>query len=349
MDDSTTQTSPEDLQFALDDPDHRLAAVRLWQEVRLPSDRLDFRFAAGAWRLTIPRQPVDRMEYLFELTHGDGGRETICDPTNPLRVGGAFGDHSVLEFGSYVHPAWLAATTGPGVIEPIKVDAPELGQSVGGLLWSPARLAPHDRAALLVVHDGPEYDQLARFTQYLAAMIELGRVAPMRAALLAPGPRDEWYSASGRYGRALTGSVLAALRARVDVTAVIGVGASLGALEMLMAHRAAPDAFDGLFLQSGSYFQRGLDASESTFSEFERIARNVSGVVASAGGRRPVPVVLTCGGLEENLGNNRAMARALAAQGYPVALHEVRDVHNYTAWRDALDPYLTNLMIEVVA
>jgi enterochelin esterase family protein len=40
------------------------------------------------------------------------------------------------------------------------------------------------------------------------------------------------------------------------------------------------------------------------------------------------------------------MARALAAQGYDVALHEVRDVHNYVAWRDAFDPHLTQLLRE---
>jgi enterochelin esterase family protein len=54
--------------------------------------------------------------------------------------------------------------------------------------------------------------------------------------------------------------------------------------------------------------------------------------------------VLTCGGIEENVANNRLMASALETQGYDVALHEVRDVHNYTAWRDAFDPHLTGLL-----
>jgi enterochelin esterase family protein len=59
--------------------------------------------------------------------------------------------------------------------------------------------------------------------------------------------------------------------------------------------------------------------------------------------------VLTCGRIEENLENNRVMARALAAQRYDVALHEVPDVHNYTAWRDAFHPYLTRLLRMVAA
>jgi enterochelin esterase-like enzyme len=42
--------------------------------------------------------------------------------------------------------------------------------------------------------------------------------------------------------------------------------------------------------------------------------------------------------------NNRLMAQGLRAGGYPVAWHEVPDMHNYTAWRDAFDPYLTRLL-----
>ena len=34
-----------------------------------------------------------------------------------------------------------------------------------------------------------------------------------------------------------------------------------------------------------------------------------------------------------------------AALGDP--LHELPDMHNYTAWRDALDPHLTGLLQEL--
>ena len=58
----------------------------------------------------------------------------------------------------------------------------------------------------------------------------------------------------------------------------------------------------------------------------------------------PVPVAVTCGSAEENVHNNRLMARALTAQGYSASLHEGPDLHNYTAWRDAFDPHLTRLL-----
>ncbi len=342
------ESPPGPVTFTLADDGRQWRAVRLWQEVHLPGDQLDLDRVGDVWSVTVPRPAVDRMEYLFELTYADGRQETICDPANPLRVGGAFGDHSVLEFTGYRRPSWLAVEpASAGTYTELDVPAPGVAHNVTGRLWSAPGLGDDQKAPLIVVHDGPEYDQLAGFTHYLGAMIATAAIPPVRAALLAPGPRDDWYSASGAYGRALTGAVLPHLRAAVPVAEVVGVGASLGALELLVAHRSAPRAFDGLFLQSGSYFQRGTDDQERGFAEFARITRSVGGMLASAGTRRAVPVVLTCGEIEENLGNNRAMLRALVGQGYPASLHEVRDVHNYTAWRDAFHPYLTDLIRRV--
>jgi enterochelin esterase family protein len=61
-----------------------------------------------------------------------------------------------------------------------------------------------------------------------------------------------------------------------------------------------------------------------------------------------VPTVLTCGTVEENLANNEAMTATLRRLGYPAELATVRDAHNFTAWRDALDPHLTRLITDVV-
>ena len=75
--------------------------------------------------------------------------------------------------------------------------------------------------------------------------------------------------------------------------------------------------------------------------------RSVDAVLRADRHPAAVPTVMTCGTLEENLANNRIMARALSAQGHDVTLREVRDVHSYTAWRDAFDPWLTGLLREV--
>jgi enterochelin esterase family protein len=102
-----------------------------------------------------------------------------------------------------------------------------------------------------------------------------------------------------------------------------------------------------MFLQSGSFFSPRLDEQERRFAYYRRITRFVASVHARGLPPRPVPVVLTCGVIEENIGNNRLMAQTLQARGYRAALHQVPDMHNYTAWRDAFDPHLTGLLREV--
>ena len=124
----------------------------------------------------------------------------------------------------------------------------------------------------------------------------------------------------------------------------MGAGASLGALALLHAQRRHPGVLGGLFLQSGSFFRQRFDRHESRFPRFGRIARFVGRVLAPDAWDDAVPVRMTCGTVEENLRNNRAVASALARQGYDVALHEARDAHNWVAWRDSLDPHLLDVL-----
>jgi enterochelin esterase family protein len=245
-----------------------------------------------------------------------------------------FGAKSVRLLPGYRPPEWLDGDRVAGEVSELAPRGRGLRANVQVRIWSPA-----GRAAMpvLVAHDGPEYDALAGLTRFSAAKIAAGEVPPHRVALLQPGHRDEWYSGSALYARALVTDVLPALDARGPL---IAMGSSLGGLAMLHAHRLAP--FNGLFLQSASFFVPRHDAHEARFPRYRRIVRVVRELHREAG--EPVPVTMTCGAAEENLGNNREMVRALAAQGYDAELHEVGDTHNYTAWRDAFDPHLTRLL-----
>jgi len=91
------------------------------------------------------------------------------------------------------------------------------------------------------------------------------------------------------------------------------------------------------------------DRHEAGFFRYGRIVRFVRAVLREASHPDPVPVVLTCGAAEENVHNNRVMARALAGQGYDAALHEVGGGHDFGAWGDALDPWLTGLLARLWA
>jgi enterochelin esterase-like enzyme len=329
----------------LADPDGRYAAVRLSSDLHLSEAERSFTRAEGEWVLELAPPGVRRLEYELELVGADGDVEHALDPGNPHRAPSAFGEKSVLLLPGYEPPGWVEQEGVAGRYEELAVRGRGLGGAVAIRVWSPADAEPDRPLRLLLAHDGPEYDELASLTRFSAVKIAAGELPPHRVALLAPGDRDQWYSASKVYGRVLTHDVVPALRDGFPtVGALAGMGASLGALSMLHAQRSFPRTFGALFLQSGSFFMPRYDAHERRHPRYARIVRFVRATMRDGQYAMPVPVTITVGTAEENVHNNRDMAHALAAQGYEVALEEVPDMHNYTGWRDALDPHLTQLL-----
>jgi enterochelin esterase family protein len=196
-------------------------------------------------------------------------------------------------------------------------------------------------APLLVVLDGPEYVRRASLLRVLRQLVAARTLPPHRVALVAPDDRMETYSASAAYGRALV-ATLDELTGRGRGRR-IGVGASLGALALLHAHRLEPRAFAGLFLQSGSYFRRRTDPQEARFPRFSRVDRFVGSVLNAREPARRVPTTITCSLDEENYANNAALAQALAAQGYAVEFHAARGAHDWPTWRRAVEAHLPSL------
>jgi enterochelin esterase-like enzyme len=342
-------TSPlvegDSIVLRLSDPDEALAGVRLATDRGFPVAAEPFVREGDGWTLRMPAPALGRFEYTLAVQRADGEHEHWTDPANPLRAPGAFGEKSVVELPGYAAPAWLGAERVPGRVDRLTVASSALGAELELAIWRPEDARDEELLHLLVAHDGPELDQLARLTDYCAAHIAAGVLPRHRVALVAPGDRNQWYSASALYARALANRVLPAIADVVAVRRAVGAGVSLGALAMLHAQRRFPDVFAGLFLQSGSFFMPRFDAHESGFVRYRRIVRFVRSTLREPP-RRTVPVAMTVGALEENAADNRVMASALAAQGYPVGLHEGRDLHNYTAWRDAWDPHLTRLLQE---
>jgi len=316
--------------------------VQLRQEVRRPRDGPAFAWADGVWNLRFDRPEANRLEYLFALD-GDVAR----DRANPCVADGPFGQKSVVEWPEYRAPAWLASIADAGPVDELELRSRRLVARVRTLLYSTPE-PPGADAPLLVVHDGPEYAQFSGLTRFLDAMSWEERIPPLRAALMQPVDRNETYSASASYSASLARELLPELTRLVPHGPCIGVGASLGALAMLHAHVRHPRVFDGLFLQSGSFFRQRFDKQESTFPRYRRITRFVGSVLRGATPGRPIPVALTAGTAEENLRNNRALVRSLVAHGYSAWLAEIPDAHNWTCWRDAFDPNLPAL-IEAVA
>jgi len=322
-----------------------VAAVELVPAVSRGLSRGHVAFARddGVWRLRFPPPPVDRLEYMLEIRYRNGRTRRLPDPENPLQAPGPFGAKSVVELPGYRTPAWLESDPPRGETVDIALNSRSLRTDVPVRVWSPVGAQAGEELPLLVVHDGRETDEYASLTHFLDHLAAAERVPAFRAALLQPVDRNEEYSASTTYARALTTELLPELPSPRERRFRVGMGASLGALGILHAHRTYPESFGALFLQSGSFFRPETDAQEAAFPRFMRISRFVG---RTLGGRGPVPIPVTisCGLGEENLANNRVAAEALAAQGYHVRFVEFRDAHTWIGWRDAWDPWLPELL-----
>lgn len=337
--------------FRIPDPDLAFEAVRLYQELVRPRNGPSFDRRSGSdfWELRLPIPDARRFEYLIEFVHPDGGSEMVPDPANPRSAPGAFGDKSVIELPQYRAPEWT--TTDPastGRLQEMQIRSRILKGHLPVVFWSPADAHPAESLPLLVAHDGPEYAKYSALTVMLDRLTSSGDLPRMRAALVGPIDRNETYSASAAYARAFAHEVLPKLLEAAPTphgrSMRIGMGASLGALSMLHIHRRNPAAFGGLYLQSGSYFRQRYDSQESGFRKFRRISRFVGEVLTAAEWAHPIDVTLTCGTVEENLHNNRAVSAALGQQGYDIELVENPDGHNWTGWRDTFDPHLVDLI-----
>jgi enterochelin esterase-like enzyme len=345
------QVAPDGVSFTFPDPDRSLGAVVLRQDLQRPRHGPEFTLddRTATWNVFFARPRVNRMEYRLELVRRDGGNEEIADPGNPNVAPGPFGDKSVIEWPEYSRPGWCGTQPDEiGTTEGLELASRVLRARVPAVVWTSPRAQPTDELPLLVAHDGPELAQFSDLLHLLAVKVESGDLPPMRAALLAPVDRDQNYSASAVYARALALEIIPALTSAVAVRPGrimrVAMGASLGALSMLHAHRTHPALFGALFMQSGSFFRQRFDPQEAGFVRFRRITRFVGQVLAAEEWPHPLRIAMTCGSVEENLANNRATFSALRAQGYDGQLHEVPDAHNWIAWRDAFDPHLVGLL-----
>src|SRR3954465_9100171 len=111
--------------FRLRDQDRRLASVRLTGSV-LPDDDFAYRPDTRCWELRLPRPDAWRFEYRLAVRYPDGGAETICDPDNPRRAGGGFGDNSVVSCSDYREPDWLHLPAADGEWRDVYLPLPAL-------------------------------------------------------------------------------------------------------------------------------------------------------------------------------------------------------------------------------
>lgn len=335
--------------FHFADPAGAADRVVVVQEVADPRYGPELhRTATGMFAGTLSRPEVDRLEYRFDVVSGDA-HATMLDPANPRRAPGAFGDRSVVEFPEYSPPPWLEVEVDEGDVVELDVPSTVLGDLQPTVVWSAAGTEPEQPLPVLVALDGLEFARFSGLLHLLDVQVACGALPPMRAVLCQPTRRDEHYSASPEFADYLADELPAAVGAVLGLapgrTARVGLGASLGGVALLHAHRRR-DAFGSLLLQSSSFFHpQEYPGSEPPVERIERFVEDL----AAGGDHEPIPVVMTCGTVERNLENNRQCVATLESQGYPATLHVVRDAHNWIAWRDAWTPHLVTVLQEAFA
>lgn len=320
--------------FRLPDPGHLYSRVRLDAGLGTAGPRPELAWEDGVWSVQVDLPPLHRVEYGFEVTR------TIADPGGTAEVESGFGPRSVIELPGYEQPAWVGRVVEPGTSTalPIAVDG------VTASLWSPALLDDADPAPLLLVHDGPDYADRGALTTYLGALAADGTPGPVRALLLSAEPRDRLYAADEEYADAVVAEILPTARLRVATTDVLALGASLGALAALHLEWQHPGTLAGMLLQSGSFFTPETDPQERGFPRWDAVTAFVDAVHAEPRAAELPPVAITCGTHEENAANNLLLALRLREVGVDVTHREIADLHNFTSWRDSLDPALRDLV-----
>jgi enterochelin esterase-like enzyme len=331
------------LVFTLQDPGQQ------WIQVTLDCDdaiagRRSFRRSASGWALAIPRPDLDRIEYRLLVNDGSGVTKVICDSENPELTPTVFGERSVGLMPGYQRPAWMRRhdSPDPGTFTELAFKDEQIGE-LPIQVWAPSSLPAGQPAQLLVCHDGPEYARLASLPRYAAAMIADQTLPAFRLALMEPLDRDAWYAGNPDYVAAELKALDFIGESHPFLGSPVVMGASMGGLAALLVGFAARGQVAGVFSQSGSFFTPDLDPQEASYPYFTEVTQAVARIDRRKPSHR-LRIGMTCGLLEENLADNQRMARQLSALGHHVEFATVRDLHNYTAWRDSLDPTLTDLL-----
>lgn len=346
---AATVVDEDGVTFRYVDETGEVSGVSLVQEVAIPRAGPDFvPLGKGAWEVRFARPEVDRFEYRFELRWpGPGRRDLILDPDNTKTAPGAFGLRSVIEFPEYEAPGWFDSEPPRGEVTELDIPSARLGGAQPCLLWSSHGSKPNARLPLLVALDGVEFERFSGLLRFLDAMTDMHAIPPMRALLMHPTRRDDHYSANPAFPAALEEEIVPAVNdvapVRSGESNLAGLGASLGGLALIHAHRRMKVGFGALFLQSSTFLHHGYLLG---FAHYRRVERFLSEILDGTGGGDNASIELTCGSVEFSLENNRAVARSLRRRGDSVGMHTLRDAHNWIAWRDAWDPHLVTLLQE---
>jgi len=293
------------------------------------------------WYLIQELPPRSRVEYKLGVVEREGEEERLIrDPRNPLLARDPFGANSVCHGSLYERPGWTLPDeeARPGAIERVALPSAALGREVAVDIYLPARFRESRRYPLLVVHDGADYLRYSALQTVLDNLIHRLEVAPLVAALPAPGERLVEYADHPGHARFVAEELVPALERRLPLRrepAARGLmGASFGAVASLSTAARYPGRFGRLLLQSGSFAFTDIGPGRRG-PVFDPVVRFVNRF-RDRPERVSERVFATCGVYESLIYENRSLVPLLQATGMEVRYEEAWDGHNWENWRDRL-------------
>jgi len=342
------------VRFAFFDPEGIVETVRLRHGLAGHRNPPSFqKHDAELFTLEFEAGDAWRVEYRLEISDAAGNTRLIHDPLNPCMSDDPFGGKSIVLREGASDALYLTEPAAQHRSH-LRVERVALPCVLGGAserevaVWQPPAAGDDDELPLIIFLDGSDYVRYARGSTMLENLVGWGRLRPCRAVFVPPVKRDEEYSAHPAMP-AWFDALLSALGQTVPIPRHreqrLAVGTSLGALCLLHTAAHNPQAFGGLVLQSGSYFQPATDSMESSFPWFNRIVGAVTHILERGVSAQPLRIAATCGSAGENIRNNDRMMESLARQGVEsVSYQRVRDAHNWTAWRNCVGDALMTLL-----
>lgn len=272
-------------------------------------------------------------------------RSVRPDPANPDRI--RFGERlmlSVLELPGAPRQSWLAARGATAWREERHEFRSRRLRNIRPVwVYLPAAFAPRTvRYNLLIVFDGPAYQDPIPTPRIVENLVSAGRLAPTVVVLVgnAPNARTKDLYHNPAFPDFLALELLPWLRRRFRVrpepSRTVLAGSSFGGLAAAEAALRHPRVFGNVLAQSGSFLPLPIGGGNAPSSVMEQVA-----VMP----RRPVRFYLDAGTLERSampgsevslLGSVHHLRDVLVAKGYRVEYAEFEGGHDYACWRGTL-------------
>jgi enterochelin esterase-like enzyme len=293
-----------------------------WDERPIPLDGpVTLEFCCGGY-----------VEYAFLDARGG----PVADPENPVRPRHPWYDYHrslTLPGNRYHSPSdWRPVH---GTISEHVLDSRRRRQRYW--IYEP----PSEPRSTMYVLDGGDFHQRLGFHRVADALIEAGRIWPIRMVLVEPQDRLEEYWLSEAYEDFVLTELLPHVerdRSRARERAMWG--ASLGGLFAAWAAWRHPDVFCKVGSQSGCFTAAPREGrpDASYYHDPEWLTDLVAREAA-----RPLRLYMDTGQIEWLLPSNRRFAAVLADRQYPHCYREHPSGHNWTTWEQGLEPGLLYL------